>query len=383
MLTVKVEQLYHRDARRLAVRFAFNPDLQRVLKTLPDARFSKTHKCWYVDDTAGKADALVKLFKGIAYLEFAWLNTGKEKDNRVAHVLAGKAEPHPAHAEAIKLMEQKLKLKGYAPSTIRTYVEQFILFLRFFPDSHPADLGEEEIGTYLLFLVDKRKVAKSTQNQAINAVKFFYEKVLRQERKVYYVERPMRERKLPEILSEQEVMALFEAAGNLKHRLMLMIIYSAGLRRSELLGLRTGDVDMDRRLVLVRGGKGRKDRHTLLAASVVPLLKQYLDEYEPAFWLFEGLRGQRYSETSLQAVLKRAAAVAGIRKNVHLHMLRHSFATHLLEGGTSTRYIQVLLGHESPKTTEIYAQVTRFGLDKVMSPLDQIVHSKKLRGDGE
>ena len=181
------------------------------------------------------------------------------------------------------MMEQKLKLKGYAPSTIRTYTEQFSLFLRFFPDSHSADLGGEEIGTYLLFLVDKRKKAKTTQNQAINAIKFLYEKVLRQKRKVYYVERPMRERKLPLMLSEKEVIALFDAAGNLKHRLILMIIYSAGQRRSEILGLRTGDVDMNRRLVSVRGGKGRKDRHTLLAASVVPLLKQYLDEYKSAF----------------------------------------------------------------------------------------------------
>jgi site-specific recombinase XerD len=193
----------------------------------------------------------------------------------------------------------------------------------------------------------------------------------------------MKDKKLPEVLSQQEVVQLFEATDNLKHRVMLMLLYASGLRRSELLTLRVGDVDFDRAVVLIRGGKGRKDRHSVLAHSLIPIIEQYLNMYRPAFWLFEGLNGERYSATSLQQVLKRAVSRAGIRKHVRLHMLRHSFATHLLEAGTSTRYIQVLLGHESPKTTEVYAKVTRFGLDKVVSPLDQIVASRQLRGDSE
>lgn len=389
MATIVIEKLFHRNEPRLALRFPKDAALQQVVRTLPDARFSATHRCWYINERPNRVTELFKLFKGKAYLDVTALRRNTEADLKaeggsqaVARVTrVREATPHPDQRQALQLVEQKLKLKGYSASTQKTYLEQFSLFMRFFPGSHPADLGEEEIEAYLLYLVDKKKVAKNTQNQAINAIKFFYEKVLKQEKKVYYLERPMKEKKLPEVLSQQEVMALFEAAGNLKHRVMLMLIYSAGLRRSELLALRTGDVDMDRKLVLIRGGKGRKDRQSVLAASLVPFLVEYLAKAEPAFWLFEGQRSQRYSETSLQAVLKQAAARAGIRKNVHLHMLRHSFATHLLEAGTSTRYIQVLLGHESPKTTEIYAQVTRFGLDKVVSPLDQIVQSKKLRGD--
>jgi len=389
MATIVIEKLFHRNEPRLALRFPKDAALQQVVRTLPDARFSATHRCWYINDTPNRLKELFRLFKDKAYLDIHALRSqpaAKPKadagDRSIARVTnIREATPHPDQRQALQLVEQKLKLKGYSASTQKTYLEQFSLFMRFFPGSHPADLGEEEIEAYLLYLVDKKKVAKNTQNQAINAIKFFYEKVLKQEKKVYYLERPMKEKKLPEVLSQQEVMALFEAAGNLKHRVMLMLIYSAGLRRSELLALRTGDVDMDRKLVLIRGGKGRKDRQSVLAASLVPFLVEYLAKAEPAFWLFEGQRSQRYSETSLQAVLKQAAARAGIRKNVHLHMLRHSFATHLLEAGTSTRYIQVLLGHESPKTTEIYAQVTRFGLDKVVSPLDQIVQSKKLRGD--
>ena len=203
-----------------------------------------------------------------------------------------------------------------------------------------------------------------------------------QDRKVYQLERPMKERKLPEVLSQQEVVKIFDALTNVKHRVMLMLIYAAGLRRSELLGLRIGDVDPNRNVVFIRGGKGHKDRQSVMSQSLVPLLEEYIKNYNPKFWLFEGQTGERYSASSLQQVLKQASAKASIKKIVRLHMLRHSFATHLLEAGTSTRYIQVLLGHESPKTTEIYAHVSRFALDKIQSPLDQIAFSKQLK-DGD
>ncbi|MBX2969992.1 MAG: tyrosine-type recombinase/integrase [Cyclobacteriaceae bacterium] len=291
--------------------------------------------------------------------------------------------PTQAQALALETMRKKLKLKNYSESTLKTYTEQFKLFLHFFPDSYPEDLGEQEIEHYLMHLIENKKLSVSTQNQAINAIKFYYEKILKQDRKVYDLERPMREKRLPEVLSQEEVMGIFEHAGNLKHRTMLMVLYASGLRRSELLNLRVGDIDFDRGVVLIRGGKGRKDRHSVMAHSLMPMVKDYLKEYKPKFWMFEGVNDDRYSATSLQMVLKRAVKKAGIRKNVRLHMLRHSFATHLLESGTATRYIQILLGHESPKTTEIYAKVTRFGLDKVVSPLDQLAASKQLRSDEE
>lgn len=200
---------------------------------------------------------------------------------------------------------------------------------------------------------------------------------------MYYLERPIKDKKLPEVLSQEEVMLIFEALDNLKHKVMLMLIYSAGLRRSELLNLRIGDVDFHRNIVFIRGGKGHKDRQSVLSQNLVPLLQQYLKEYSPGFWLFEGHQGERYSASSLQQVLKQATKKAGIRKFVRLHMLRHSFATHLLEAGTSTRYIQVLLGHESPQTTEIYAHVSRFALDRIQSPLDQMITKKQIKEGDE
>ena len=225
-------------------------------------------------------------------------------------------------------------------------------------------------------------MSRSTQNQAINAIKFFYEIVLRQERKVYYLERPLKERRLPEVLSQEEIANLFLVTGNLKHKAMLMMIYSAGLRRGELLRLRIGDVDFNRRVVFVKSSKGRKDRQSILARSIEPLLRQYLEDFKPKYWMFEGVGGGKYGERSIARVLERAAEKANIRKAMTLHTLRHSFATHLLEAGTSTRYIQELLGHESSKTTEIYTHVSSQALGKIQSPLDHL-HQQHFLENGD
>ncbi len=273
-------------------------------------------------------------------------------------------------------MGERLNLKGYSKSTRTTYLSQFKLFMEFYPGRHPDSLTHEDIIQYLLYLIRKRNLSRSAQNQAINSIKFYFEKVLGDPRKTYHIDRPFRERRLPEILSQEEVVRLFDHAVNVKHRLMLMIIYSAGLRRSELLNLHVGDVDLERRVVFIRGGKGHKDRQSILAARLVDEVGAYVAMYKPQYWFFEGVRRSKYSATSLQKVFVRAHERSVIRKEVSLHTLRHSFATHMLEAGTSTRYIQELLGHESPKTTEIYTHVTKFAMDKLRSPFDQLPLSK-------
>ncbi len=392
--TIVLKAIFHREQECIAMHFPYDEALLPKVRSIRGSTFSRTLKCWYTPATPTSIGEILGAFKGAAWVDMTQL---KSKAGRV-QTAKKPAQPgetktaihqpdivsvHGIQAAALEVMRKKLKLKNYSPSTLRTYTEQFKLFLQFFPDSDPEALGEEEIHHYLMHLIEHRKLSVSTQNQAINAIKFYYEKVLKQERKVYELERPMREKKLPEVLSQEEVMSIFEATENLKHRVMIMLLYASGLRRSELLNLRVGDVDADRGIVLIRGGKGRKDRHSVFAQSLIPIIEQYLKEFMPGYWLFEGVKGQRYSPTSLQQILKRAVYRAGIRKKVRLHMLRHSFATHLLEAGTSTRYIQVLLGHESPKTTEVYAKVTRFGLDKVVSPLDHLAMTKQLRGDDD
>lgn len=425
--TIRVKRFHHRNMDCLGLYFTWDPEIKRLIKNIPGIKYTVTHSCWYLPDSEHALSILFAAFKDKVWLDIRSLKRTEQYTESTETILQDKpqrfkqpaalhevenhsetknnstnpeslavevfAEPvsvesqvhqltaTEARAIALETMRKKLKLKNYSESTLRTYTEQFKLFLQFFPDSYPEELGESEIEHYLLHLIENRKLSVSTQNQAINAIKFYYEKILKQDRKVYDLERPMREKRLPEVLSQEEVMGIFEHAGNLKHRTMLMVLYASGLRRSELLNLRVGDIDFDRGVVLIRGGKGRKDRHSVMAHSLMPMVKEYLKEYKPKFWFFEGLNDERYSATSLQMILKRAVKKAGIHKNVRLHMLRHSFATHLLESGTATRYIQILLGHESPKTTEIYAKVTRFGLDKVVSPLDQLAASKQLRGD--
>lgn len=385
--SVLVKKLFHRENQCLGLFFDKDWNIINEVKKIPEIKFSYTNKCWYVPERESAITSILETLQGKISVDLGELKSSveavqvhKEKIQEINPVK--QRELTADQIQALRMVEQKLKLRGYSENTQRTYLQQFKEFLLFFKKVHPVDLTDIEIRNYILYLIEHKKVSKSTQNQAINAIKFFYEKVMLQDRKVYYLERPMKDKKLPEVLSQEEVVKVFEALDNIKHKTMLMLIYSAGLRRSEMLNLRVGDVDYHRNIVFIRGGKGHKDRQSVLSQNLVPLLQHYLNEFTPGFWLFEGRMGERYSASSLQQIFKQAARKAGVKKAVRLHMLRHSFATHLLESGTSTRYIQVLLGHESPKTTEVYAHVSRFALDKIQSPLDQIAFKKQVTDGG-
>ena len=254
-------------------------------------------------------------------------------------------------------------------------------FLRYIHPKTCEEIQEEDIRRYMRYLVEERRVSGSAQNIAINAIKFYLEKVKRGGRAVYIVDRPRGEEKLPVVLSEREMLALLEHTGNLKHKCILYVLYSAGLRMSEVLALKPSDLDPDRGLINVRGAKHNKDRVTLLSKVTFELIRRYMVAYHPREWLFEGAGGKPYSARSVNAIIKRSAKKAGITKNVSAHKLRHSFATHLLEQGTDLRYIQSLLGHGSSRTTERYTHVTTRGLDKIVSPLDNLMKGGNLDAD--
>jgi site-specific recombinase XerD len=262
--------------------------------------------------------------------------------------------------------------RRYSRSTCENYETQFRAFLSFIYPRTAEELTEEDIHAYQLFLIQKRAVSHSTQNQAINSIKFYLEQVKKGERREYYIERPRKELKLPTVLSEEEIKTLFFRTQYIKHKCMLFLLYSAGLRVSELLNLKHGDIDTDRKIIYVRGAKGRKDRITLFSPLAYKYLQDYIELLKPKHWLFEGPDGRPYSASSVNKIIKRSARAAGITKRVSAHTLRHSFATHLLEHGTDLRYIQTLLGHESSKTTDRYTQVTRKGFENLVSPLDRI-----------
>lgn len=216
----------------------------------------------------------------------------------------------------------------------------------------------------------KNKASNSAVNQAVNAIKFYFEIVLDMPNRFYDIERPLKEHKLPKVLSKEEVKAIIANTTNIKHRCILSLLYSAGLRRSELLNLKITDIDSKRMLIRVDAAKGNKDRYTLLSTTVLQDLRTYVAEWKPQGHLFQGASGGRYSGRSIEHILQRAAQKAKILKKVTPHMLRHSFATHLLENGTDLRNIQVLLGHNSLKTTEIYTHVAANTFTGIKNPLD-------------
>ncbi|WP_425391888.1 site-specific tyrosine recombinase/integron integrase [Ekhidna sp.] len=275
-----------------------------------------------------------------------------------------------AYKAALGMLETKMKMMRYSDSTYRTYRYMFREFLKYTYPKKLHQITETDILLFQRKLVVEKKCSRSYQNQSINAIKFYLEQVLGWDRQVYALQRPKAKQTLPLVLSVKEVQRLFACTPNLKHKTILMTIYSAGLRVSEALNLRVEDIDSDRMQIRVSGGKGDKDRNTILSRRLLVVLRQYYLEYAPKYYLFESYDGSRYSSSSIRKFLKRSVKRAGIDKPVKVHTLRHSFATHLLENGTNLRYIQDLLGHTSAKTTEIYTHVNSKNLSDVVSPLD-------------
>ncbi len=224
----------------------------------------------------------------------------------------------------------------------------------------------------MLYLIKEQNISESYQNQMINAIKCYYEKVLKRPREVYELPRPKPRQSLPQVLSKEEIKRLVEAIPNLKHRVIIMAIYSAGLRLGELIRLRVEDIKLSQQKIYVHGSKNKKDRYTLLSSQFVSILQKYLEAYRPEYWLFEGQTGGQYSASSIQKIFRRACQRAGVGDFATIHTLRHSFATHLLEQGVDIRYIQVLLGHAHVDTTMIYTHVAQDQLKKIASPIDDI-----------
>lgn len=243
-------------------------------------------------------------------------------------------------------------------------------FLGYHSDRKPETLDRDDVMVYIDYLVQEKGVSRSTQNQAINAIKFYFEKVLQRSKEYYSIERPRKEKKLPEILTRAEVSRLLNATNNIKHQCIVGLLYGCGLRVGELLSLRWSDLHLDESSLLVRGGKGAKDRMIIFPDSLKEPLLRYRKTGNFKYWVFEGQTGGKYSAQSVRAMLRKAAQKAALNKSVYPHMLRHSYATHLLDAGASTRHIQVLMGHGSTKTTEIYTHLSRQSFSHIKSPLD-------------
>jgi len=264
-----------------------------------------------------------------------------------------------------------LRLKNYSLSTVNTYAYYFEKFLNYFKGKEIDKLTKSEVMDFLL-IESEKNFSAAYQNQLVNSIKFYYEKVLGRQKEFYNLPRAKRPQKLPTVFSEEEIVKLLAQVKTIKHKCILFLIYSAGLRISEAVNMKVGDIDSTRNVVVIRGGKGKKDRNSLLSQKLLAMLREYYKIYKPKEYLFEGEIGGQYNVKSIQNIFNKALAASGIKKDATVHSLRHSFATHLLERGTDLRYIQELLGHESSKTTEIYTHITKKGMDKVVSPLDNL-----------
>ncbi|QLE02385.1 tyrosine-type recombinase/integrase [Galbibacter sp. BG1] len=363
--TVLVKKLKHQEKDVLGLYFEYNEEFIKICKNI-NSSWSNSKRCWWLSDTKDNLIHLKNAFKDKFLLRFELYTDAsiKKSSNKVNLV--------PEEFTAT------LQRKRYSLSTQKTYSYLFNEFLHFI---HPIDIqsfDENDIRNYQDWLVNRRKVAISTQNQAINAIKFYLEKVEGQERSTYYIDRPRKESKLPTVLSEEDVLKIFAATKNLKHRLAFALMYSTGVRISELLNLRIKDFDLDRNIVYIRGAKGKKDRVSIISKAIKPVLVTYLKEYKPNYWILEGSNRKAYSASSIRMALRKSVKLAKINKDVTPHTLRHTFATHLLDRGTDMRYIQQLLGHNSPKTTAIYAHVSTRSLQNLQNPLDALLNNKKL-----
>jgi len=267
---------------------------------------------------------------------------------------------------------QQLKIENYSEQTIKSYYSALKLFLEWVTETNLKNVSDEAIKNYLYYCKTGKNLSFSSMKQTIASIRYFYTKVLKTpapESLNIALRKPVY---LPTVLSKKEIGKIIKVTENLKHRTMLFLIYSAGLRLGELLRLEIGDIDSEAKRIHIKQSKGKKDRYVMLSEKVLLLLREYFLQYKPKKYLFEGQNGGQYSPKSVQSVLKRSLIKAGIKKKATVHSLRHSFATHLLDDGTDIRYIQELLGHKRLETTQIYTHVSSYSINQIKSPADSI-----------
>ncbi len=366
----------HRNENVVFFMFEYNKELISVLKLKLKAHWSATNKCWYLFWREFNLNTVFQVLFPLSFVNYQAINNSStqikdNKEDKSVHM-----NMKYVHRKEISIpagYTKHLDQKRYSDSTKRTYIAYFKDFIFAFNKRNIDEISYEEISDFILKLIREKKISPSEQNQRISAIKFYYEKVLGREQLNYQLERPKTNHTLPKVLSKEEVIRIIKCTSNLKQRCILSLIYSAGLRISELIHLKISDIISDRYQVRIVNAKGKKDRYSSLSKNLLVELREYYKKYKPKYWLFEGQEaGHPYSTTSIQKVLKHSAQKAGVKRRVTPHMLRHSFATHLLEQGTDLRYIQELLGHSSSKTTEIYTYVSNKELKKIKNPLDEL-----------
>ena len=363
----------HKSAEQIGIDFRFDMELKAHLKTLKEVRWSRTHSCFYIPSGKQYLEKLSSHFKTIEVeINTALLDFSRIPDIAMVETVEVKL--------TMRKFVQYLKGLRHSPSTIKTYSSFVHSFLKFHHEKE--NYTHRDVARFIESEVALKRYSISTHRQCISALKHYFEFNENALFDLNALKRPKKSSYLPTVLSKEELIDLLRLTRNLKHRSILALIYSSGLRIGELINLELRDLDIDRRQILVRQAKGRKDRYVMMAESFLPLLLNYLQTYEPKRYFAEG-NGGKYSSSAIRGFLKDSCERAKIRKRVTPHTLRHSFATHMLENGTDLRYIQELLGHAKPETTMIYTHVTKKDLLKIESPLDSTIKKLLEKGDKE
>ncbi|MFA5296904.1 MAG: tyrosine-type recombinase/integrase [Lutibacter sp.] len=372
IITLSLKKVLHREKVRLLLLFPYNNAIISKIKKTSGYAWSQTLRGWYTNYTVENIGFIKQLLKDDVIFK---LDKSVYNENLKDPVVRNKREISEENSLIIISYSSYLKGKCYSESTIKTYTSFIADFFNFLKDTPLDTLTNRDVEKFIEAVFVPRNYSISTHRQFVSAVKLF--KAFYPECKIeeLQLKRPKKSRILPTILSKEEVIDLLRYTKNLKHRAILAMIYSAGLRISELLNLKLEHINVDRRQIFVKNSKGRKDRNVILAESLLPLMNNYLTTYHPEDYFVEGKPYQKYSAESVRAFLHRSRKIARITKNVTPHTLRHSYATHLLENGIDLRYIQELLGHAKPETTMIYTHVTKKDLLKIESPLDLAIKS--------
>jgi site-specific recombinase XerD len=389
MDTVCLKPLYHRGQESIAINFKNDTSLNIIVRKLPSVKWSQTNRCWYIPLNGISYKHIYNALEGKSELDNTALKKYLEKRKQVTSTLPSRpdkiiskaiiASPvwklNNENSAALKKFVEQLKLRAYSPSTIRTYRNEFLQLLQLLKQKPVNDLKQDDLRRYMVYAMEKQGINENTAHSRLNAIKFYYEQVLKREKFFWEIPRPKKRIELPKIFNQDEIAAIINSLKNKKHKAMLMLAYSAGLRVSEVVNIKSYEIDSKQMTVLIKQAKGKKDRITSLSPVLLVILREYALEYKPdkKGYLFEGIKkGTSYSTRSLQEVIQTAKNKAGIIKPGSIHTLRHSFATHLLDKGTDVTMIQKLLGHNDIKTTLRYLHTSNKDLLKIISPLDSL-----------
>ena len=370
--SITLKHLLIKEKKHIGLQFNTDKVIHALVKQLPNVKWSNSFNMPYIVNNKENLNKIFEIFVGVVWVNcnhFFDKSVVKENNEDIDITWFRKRVLPDNYRVCPTNYLDKLELKKYANNTVKSYVSTFEKFINYYQTKELIAINESDVRSYILKLVQEEK-SNSYINSAINSIKFYYESVLGMPNRFYQVERPRKETKLPKILSKEDVLNIIANTNNLKHKCIVSLLYSTGMRRNELVNLKITDIDSKRMLIRVEAAKGNKDRYTLLSHSLLKDLRDYYKQYKPEKHIIEGMYGKQYSGQSIGKIVLNAAKKAGIKIAVTPHMLRHSFATHLLEAGVDLRQIQVLLGHSSSKTTEIYTHVATTTFKKIINPLD-------------